>query len=222
MQIDFTDKRAFVSGSSSPLALGIVDALRAAGATVITYAPNAGFTREDAVAAVAKATQELGGLDILINAVDSRHDTPIDKVTPEIWEQSQLSAKCAFFVTQQAIDALKESGGRIVNISSTLGLMAGEGNVSLEAAASGTILQLTRMASLTWGGEGVRTNSVSVGSFVDKDGALHSIGFDETIALGRPAAIEDVIGPVLFLASDLTGHTNGAILVTDGGVFAGH
>lgn len=222
MQIDFTGHRALVTGSPSSLARGIVDALRAAGATVVTYAPEPGFTREHAVAAVAGARQELGGIDILINAVDSRQDHAIDAVTPEIWAQSQLSAKAAFFITQQAIDELKATKGRIVNVSSTLGLMAGEGNVSLEAAASGTVIQLTRMGALTWAAEGVRTDSVSVGSFVDQDGALHSIGFDETIALGRPATIDDVVGPVLFLASDLIGHTNGAVLVTDGGVFAGH
>lgn len=222
MQIDFTGNRALVTGAASPLARGIVDALRAAGATVAAYSPGPGFTRDDAVAAVAGAVRELGGIDILINAVDSRQDYAIDTVTPEIWEQSQVSAKAAFFITQQAIAELKANQGRIVNVSSTLGLMAGEGSVSLEAAASGTVIQLTRMGALTWGAEGVRTNSVCVGSFVDRDGTLHSIGFDETIALCRPATIDDVVGPVLFLASAMIGHTNGAILVTDGGVFAGH
>jgi gluconate 5-dehydrogenase len=131
----------------------------------------------------------------------------------------------AFTMTHAAASALLETGGCVVNVASVLGTMASPRLAGYGASKAG-IIQLTRTLAREWADRGVRVNAVCPGYFeTGLTEAMLAVEHlrQEIIAatpLGRLATMDEVVAPVLFLASAEASYITGAVLLVDGGTAA--
>lgn len=175
-------------------------------------------------AAMDRAGQAHGPLDVLVNnaANDTRH-AAMD-VTEAIWDAQQaVNLKAYFFACQNAAAQMQGRGGAIVNFSS-ISYMLGLGGLSPYTAANAGIMGLTRSLAREWGPEGIRVNAVAPGWIMTErqldlwvtPEALAA--FLERQCLKETLSPADVVGTVLFLASGTSRMMTGQMLAIDGGV----
>jgi 3-oxoacyl-[acyl-carrier protein] reductase len=241
--IDLTGKTAFVTGSTRGIGLAIARTLHAAGAKVAVVgrdqsraeagaaelgARAAGVAcdvaRADQVeAAIAAAEQALGPIDILVNNAGLTRDNILLRLTDADWDAVlNANLKGAFHTTRAVIKGMmKRRSGRIVNITSIVGLTGNKGQANYAASKAG-LIGFTKSVAKEYASRGVLANCVAPG-FIETD--MTAALPDEAratllqdIALGRLGRPEDVAGAVLFLASDLAGYVTGQVLVVDGGM----
>ena len=175
---------------------------------------------------VAAVESDLGPIRVLVNnaAWDDRHD--IDTTTEEYWDNNQaINLKQVFFVSQAAVPGMRAAGGgAIINFSSIV-FKTSPPQLSSYAAAKSGILGLTKSFAGRFGPENVRVNAVLPGMVVTKrqlDLWLTEEGMAETIdrqCLKRVLSADDLVGPVLFLASDCSGGMTGQAITVDGGIY---
>jgi NAD(P)-dependent dehydrogenase (short-subunit alcohol dehydrogenase family) len=183
--------------------------------------------------AVRQISDSFGRLDILVNNAAYPPSTlnpdglAIETQNPDRWDLDlPVMLKGTFVVTRAAATLLQDSGnGSIINIASIyglvgpdLGLYAGTtmANPAYYAAAKGGVIQLTRYWATTMA-PAVRVNSVAPGG-IERD---QPAGFRQRYAartpMGRMATEADIVGGVVFFASDLSRYVSGQILAIDGG-----
>jgi NAD(P)-dependent dehydrogenase (short-subunit alcohol dehydrogenase family) len=172
------------------------------------------------------AIARFGHVDILINNAGSNMPEPIDKVTDETWSRIlELNLSSAMRLTRLLAPGMKDKRwGRIIHISSIMGLASKEGRASYSATKS-ALLGLTRASALDLGRYNVTVNCIAPGPFLtDLPAKLLSeqdkLLFSERTALGRWGLPEELVGPALLLASDAGAYVTGTVLVVDGGVLA--
>ncbi len=244
---DLKDTSVFVSGGASGIGAALVEGFAAQGARVAFCdladgtaladgIENAHGTRPLAVtadvtdipalqAAIASAERAHGPVTTLVSnaAWDDRHAT-LD-VTEAYWDQNQaVNLKHQFFAAQAVIPGMKEvGGGSIINFSST-SYMLGMGGMASYTAAKSAILGLTRSLARDFGPDHIRVNAVMPG-WVLTERQLQNWASPE--ALDEVAnrmcwpdhmAPADMVGPVLFLASDAARLITGQAIVVDGGL----
>jgi meso-butanediol dehydrogenase / (S,S)-butanediol dehydrogenase / diacetyl reductase len=227
MDINFTDKRVFVTGVDQPIGAAAARAFIEHGATVAVHgAAIDGATELAGTLDSAKASKAvvndgvsaLGGLDILVNAADYRNDKPFDQVTPDDWEQAIDGVfSASLFCTQFALPALQASKGNIVNVTSVFAQMGGPDGSSAYTAAAGSIVNMTRMQALRFGVDGVRSNCLCAGPLEGSEAARKS----DASPLGRHGSAQEMAATILFLASSYASFMTGAIIVNDGGRYSG-
>jgi 2-deoxy-D-gluconate 3-dehydrogenase len=181
-----------------------------------------------AIRALDARTQALGlSVDILINnAGIIRRSTPAAHAD-EDWDAVMAVNLDAAFLLARAFGGpmVARGGGRIVFIASVLAFQGGR-NVPGYAASKGAVANLARALASDWAGWGVGVNAVAPGYVeTDNTAALRDDPAREAeliarVPAGRWGRPEDIIGPVLFLASDLAGFVHGAVLPVDGGWLA--
>ena len=121
---------------------------------------------------------------------------------------------------------LERQSGNIVNICSIMGSGANEANIIAYTAAKGALRNLTLQLGCEWADRGVRVNSVSPGFIITEmvRPALEMLGMDKWIAsrtpMRRVGELEEIVGPVMFLASDAASYITGHDLLVDGGTNA--
>ncbi len=241
--IDLAGKTAFVTGSTRGIGLAIATGLYAAGAKVAvvgrevarakTIASRLGegavgvacdVARGDQVdAAIAAAEATLGPVDILVNNAGVTRDNILLRLTEEDWD-SVLDAnlKGAFHTTRAVIKGMmKRRSGRIVNISSIVGLTGNKGQANYAASKAG-LIGFTKSVAKEYASRNILVNCIAPG-FIETDMTASlpdaaRASLLEEIALGRLGRPEDVAGTVLFLASDLAAYITGQVLVVDGGM----
>ena len=241
--IDLTGKSAFVTGSTRGIGLAIARALHAAGAKVAIVGRDVERARAVAAelgdrtvgvacdvaqaaqveAALADAERAIGPIEILVNNAGLTRDNILLRLTEADWDTVlDANLKGAFHTTRAVIKGMmKRRSGRIINVSSIVGLSGNKGQANYAASKAG-LIGFTKSIAKEYASRGVLANCIAPG-FIETDmtGALPDEAratLLEDIALGRLGRPEDVAGAVLFLASDLASYITGQVLVVDGGM----
>ena len=177
----------------------------------------------DAQTAVDHAVAEFGTLDILVNNAGITKDTLLIRMTESDWDRVlTINLKGAFLMTQAASRVMmKARSGRIVNISSVVGLMgnAGQGNY---AASKAGLIGFTKSIAKELAGRNVTVNAVAPGyiqtEMTESLPEAAKQAFITNIPLKRAGLPEDVANAVLFLAADESAYITGQVLPVCGGL----
>ena len=245
--MEFSGKVALVTGSSSGIGAAIAKELAAQGATVaIHYRGNADGAQQiaaqireaggvceifqadvgdlESAQALVKAVEDsLGAINILVNNAGTTADTLLLSMKPEEWERViQTNLNSVFYVTKAAMrKMLRARWGRIINITSVVGL-AGQAGQTNYAASKAGIIGFTKSLAREVGSRNITVNAVAPG-FIPT--ALTDVLTDEqkaqTIAstpVGRLGEPEEIAWAVAFLAAERSGFITGHVLTVDGGL----
>jgi 3-oxoacyl-[acyl-carrier protein] reductase len=241
--IDLSGKVAFVTGSTRGIGRAIAEALHAAGASVAVV----GRSREQAEAvaaelgerargfacdvtqpdtvrtALAECEAALGPVDVLVNNAGLTRDNLLLRLSEQEWDEVlAANLKGAFVATQAVLKGMmKRRSGRIINITSVVGVTGNKGQANYAASKAG-LIGFTKSVAKEYAARGILANCIAPGFIAtDMTAALPEAAqaaLLEAIPLGRLGSPADVAGAVLFLASDLGAYVTGQVLVVDGGM----
>lgn len=233
---DFSEQVVVVTGGSRGVGAGIVGAFVAAGARVVTCGRHeasvdgAVFVTADvrkppdAERVIAKAIEQFGRLDVLVNNAGGAPYALAAEQTPRFVEAVvNLNLLAPLWCAQSAhkVMVVQEDGGCIVNVASVSGLRPSPGASAYGAAKAG-LINLTKTLAMEWAPL-VRVNCVSAGlldtgagdDFYGGAGGMARVA--ATVPLGRMGTPDDVAQACLYLASPSAAFVSGANLVLDGG-----
>jgi 3-oxoacyl-[acyl-carrier protein] reductase len=243
MTIDLAGKVAFVTGSTRGIGLAIARAMHGAGAKVAIVGRDGERARavaaelgeratgvacdvavaEQVAAALAAAESALGPTNILVNNAGLTRDNLLIRLTDADWDiVLDANLKGAFHTTRAAVKGMmKRRSGRIINVTSIVGLVGNKGQANYAASKAG-LIGFTKSVAKEYAGRGILANCIAPGYIeTDMTSALPDAAkatLLQDIALGRLGRPEDVAGAALFLASDLAAYITGQVLVVDGGM----
>ena len=174
---------------------------------------------------VEEVKAEFGKIDILVNSAGMGGVARTYEVTEETWNSIVgLNLKGTFLCCQAVSkEMIAQKRGNIINISSMMGVRGAYGHAAYGASKAG-IDQLTRVLAVEWCRHNIRVNALAPG-WVDTD-ITRAIPNDvrekltERIPMKRFAMPEEMVGTVLYLASNMSSYTTGAVLYIDGGMTA--
>lgn len=237
-------KKALVTGASRGIGLGGAMALAEAGAHVVLAARNeaevkaaaaevsaAGHSAEGLsldvsdLQAVKRAVEDHGPFDVLFNNAGTNSPLPYVDVTPENFDQiTDLNLKAAFFVAQIAAKSMIKSGikGSIIHTSSQMGHVGGIDR-SVYCGSKFGIEGVTKASAIELAAHGIRVNTICP-TFIRTPMTQSTFEnpervkwLEEKIKLGRVGEVEDIMGAVVFLASEASALVTGTSLLIDGG-----
>lgn len=237
-------RRALVAGASSGIGMGAAVALAEAGAHVTLVARRAEPIAELAatlngmglhatalplditdISATEAAVADHGPFDILVNSAGLARHTPALKTTLADYDAAMdLNLRAAYFLTRAVAAGLIAAGkpGSLINISSQMGHVGGPDR-AVYCATKHALEGMTKAMAIEWGRQGIRVNTVCP-TFIRTPLAEQTLAIparrawiEGMIKLGRLGEIEDVMGPVVFLASDAAALITGTSLLVDGG-----
>lgn len=178
----------------------------------------------DQVDALVKATLDgLGGVDILVNNAGINRDGLLARMKEADWDAVlDVNLKGAFLCTKAvARPMMKARAGRIVNLSSVVGLMGNAGQANYAASKAG-LLGLTKSTAKELAGRGITVNAVCPGFIpTEMTEAMPDQAKEALLGMipaGRPGSTDDVAAAVAFLASDDAAYITGQAIVVDGGM----
>ncbi|HEX3658106.1 MAG TPA: 3-oxoacyl-ACP reductase family protein [Pirellulales bacterium] len=247
-QFDLTGKVALITGGSKGLGLAMAEGLASAGAdlALVSRHPDEAqaaaeqiardYSRraiglaadvsqpDDVEAMVQRTLAELGRIDILINNAGINIRGPIDEITFEQFQQVQnVNVNGVWLSTRAVVPHMKQQRwGRIVNLSSTLGIV-GLANRTPYTASKGAVSLMTKALALELAPFGITCNAICPGPFLtpmnepirnSEEARKHIIG---ATALGRWGEMQEIQGAAIFLSSAASSYMTGSLLVIDGG-----
>jgi 3-oxoacyl-[acyl-carrier protein] reductase len=180
---------------------------------------------EGAKAVAAAAVEALGGLEVLVNNAGITKDGLVLRMSDDAWDaviDTNLSAP--FALTRAALKTmLAGKWGRIINISSVVGLMGNPGQANYISAKAG-LIGLTKAVAKEYAGKGITCNAIAPGfiesDMTDKLPEAVRTKYLEGIPAGRFGSPQDVAALVAFLASESAGYINGQTIAVDGGLYS--
>jgi len=243
VKVELGGKVAVVTGGSRGIGLAIAQALAGAGAKVAVLARDGaraqaaagglgggaqGYACDVSDAAQVEATlgavdKALGPVDILVNNAGIARDNLLFRIGEDDWDQVLgTNLKGAFLMTKLAARGMiKRRWGRVVNITSVVGLTGNKGQSNYAASKAG-LIGFTKAVAKELASRNVLVNAVAPG-YIDTEmtrGIAEEAkqALQAAIPLGRLGQGADVAAAVLFLASDLASYITGQVLVVDGGM----
>lgn len=243
--IDLTGKVALVTGGSRGIGLAIVEQLYAAGAHVAIVARDEeralkvaeslkGKGRAIAVKAdvsdaaqveqaVERVERELGPVDILVNNAGFTRDGVLARMSEQDWDAvMDTNLKGAFSMMKYVSRGMmRRRSGRIINITSVVGMRGNRGQANYAASKAG-LIGLTKAAAKELASRNVLVNAVAPG-FIETDLTRDLTPQQREaqlsrVPLGRLGQPSEVAAAVLFLASEFASYITGQVLVVDGGM----
>lgn len=241
---DFLNKTAVVTGSARGIGRVIAEAFASRGANVVisdldqtTVDQVAGEISTDRALGVKsnvtsqadidilfeKTMERFGRVDVVVNNAGITRDTLMIRMDEKDWDMVlDINLKGAFLVTKAAARIMmKQRSGRIVNISSVVGLGGNVGQANYSASKAG-LIGLTKSAAKELCTRGITVNAVAPG-FIETE-MTHQMpeaarqAFLSRVLVNRPGTPKDVAAAVLFLASDEASYITGQVLTVDGGL----
>ena len=247
---DLTGKVAVVTGGGRGLGRFIAQGLAEAGANVViasrkvancekaaeeisrlgvrAVAVKCDTAVEGDIASLVDVTlKEFGTIDILVNNAGITWGAPTLEYPLDKWDKIfAVNVRGVWILSQKAANVMKDKGGgKIINISSVRAFQ-GRLNDAAYAPSKGAVNQLTHSMAIEWGPRGINVNALAP-VFTRTAMAAPQLDNPQTrawilsrIAMKRPGELDDLFGPIVFLASDASNFVNGHVLVVDGGWLA--
>mgnify|MGYP001823728737 FL=1 len=241
-------RSALVTGASSGIGLAAAVALAEAGAHVVMAARGLekleaavsavrekGHSAETRamdiadIAALPRHLEEIGPLDVLVNSAGIARHTPAVETTLDDYDAvSDINVRGAYFLSVGAAKGMMAAGvkGSIINVTSQMGHIGGIDR-AVYCGTKHAVEGFTKAMAIEFGPRGIRINTLAP-TFIRTPLAEQTLASPERkawveskIKLGRIGEMEDIMGPVVFLASDASALVTGTSLLVDGGWTAG-
>lgn len=239
-------RQAFVAGASRGIGFALAAALAEAGASLVICS-----RQEADISVSANALQENGfrtrsipmditnyqlvreffanepPFDIVVNSAGiAKHSIVFDADPEEFDRVMAVNCRAAYFLASEAAKSMQESGGSIIQVSSQMGHVGGQER-SVYCASKHAVEGMTKAMAIEWGRYGIRVNTIcptfvrtQLTEFTLADPAKMQ-WINSKIKLNRIAKVEDLMGAVVYLASDASAMVTGTHLLIDGGWTAG-
>jgi 3-oxoacyl-[acyl-carrier protein] reductase len=178
---------------------------------------------EDVANMVSRALETYGRIDILVNNAGITRDNLLVRMKDEDWDAVINTNLKGVFLTTKAVakPMMKQRGGRIINITSVVGIVGNPGQANYVSAKAG-VIGLTKSNAKELASRGITVNAIAPGyietDMTDKLGEDVKSKLFETIPLARMGRPEDIASAVAFLASDKASYITGQVLNVDGGM----
>ena len=221
MKINFTDKIAVVVGSSKGIGLGVADKFEELGANVFRVSRTEGVDISDKNS-IDSFFESLTNIDFLINVAGINFCKKIEEIEIDEWDSViDTNLRSFYYIIKKSIPLMK-SGSRIVNVSSIAGrnksIVSGVHYTSSKAG----IIGLTRQLAHELGPRGIHVNctcpSQTLTPMLEQSMTKEQQNkLCENIPLRRLGTIDDQVGPIIFLCSELSNYLNGCIIDVNGG-----
>ena len=210
--------------ASSDAATVVVDSIKKAGGEAFLVGGD--VSQEDKAEGVIKnLVEHFGGIDILINNAGINKDQLLIRMKPEDFDSvMNVNLRGAFLCTRYAMTHLiRQRAGRVINMSSVVGLSGNPGQANYAAAKAG-LVGLTKAVAREVASRNVTVNALAPGyittAMVDELSDETQAKILERIPMGRVGTPEDVAEAVVFLCSDGASYITGQVLTIDGGMIA--
>jgi len=241
MRIDLTGKTALVTGASRGIGEAIARRLGETGAHVLCAARSLDRVQQIA-AEIGNATgveldiaaddvrERIGALlkekpiDILVNNAGITDDDLFIRMKPEAWTRVlHTNLDSAFAISQEIVKKmLRARWGRVINISSVVGLMGNPGQVNY-ASSKAALIGFTKALALEIGSRNITVNAVAPGyiqtAMTDALDETARGNLTDRIALKRLGTPDDIANAVVFLASEQASYITGTVLNVSGGLY---
>ena len=172
---------------------------------------------------------EEGPFDILVNSAGlAKHSRSLETLTNDFDTVLEINLKGAYFLTQAVAKGLVEAGkpGSLINISSQMGLIGGQER-AVYCASKHAVEGFTKVMAIELGPNNIRVNTICP-TFILTDMTQKTLAVpakrkwvEDKIKVGRIGKVEDIMGAVVYLASDASSLVTGSALLIDGGWTAG-
>lgn len=194
---------------------------------------------EQSVIAWANAVFSIfGKVDVLINNAATKSPdffAPLERFPLDDWNKVMAVNVTGMFLAMREIGAVmaKNGHGSIINISSIYGIVGPDQRIYegswyeelggaintplIYSATKGAVVAMSRYLATYWGSKGVRTNTLTPGGVSSGQNGVFHQKYSDRVPMGRMADAEEMVGALIFLASDASSYVNGQNIIVDGG-----